>query len=146
METLCLSRTPLLIPVVRLKGLDKLLLRSSLMGPDGGTFHTTPFNFRSEQKMWKSHPVERSRKKEKKEERIYVHYTNVSQINHHFRWQIIIKKVKNEEILPRRKSEFGWAYNGEKGKIESQSQVIFIEPKPAQETLNQLNTRLGLAT
>jgi hypothetical protein len=57
------------------------------MGLDGGTFRRAPFNF---------HPNggERAKRMERKKrggktfffaDGIYVHYTNVSQINHHFR-------------------------------------------------------------
>lgn len=58
------------------------------------------------------------------------------------------KKVKNEKILPtneRKRDPKGHIkQRGKKQKktekIESQSEVIFIEPKAAPETLNQLNS------
>lgn len=59
--------------------------------------------------------------------------------------------MKNEEILPTQKEKKALSVSvkstqaREKQKIESRSQVIFIEAKPAPGTLNQLISRVGLA-
>lgn len=60
------------------------------------------------------------------QERIYVHYKNVSPINHHFRWQIIARRWKMRKHCRREDEETGfrWAHNTME-KIESQSLVIF---------------------
>lgn len=109
------------IGVVRLKRLDKLLPSDSsqhLMGLDGETFRIAPFNVRTtlyEKIMFKSHADERK-------ERIYVHYTNVSQINHRSQWQIIIKRWKTRKYCRKgeSKGEIRWTYthtmNGAKSK------------------------------